>query len=587
MTRALRVWIGFSAVLLAALAFCAWRLPAGYTAASLGNVVQTVLPLLLAGTMGANAIIARGRARVFWAVAMGGATLWFAANAMWTHYEVVLRQPVPVPFIGDVLFFLHIVPFTAALAVRPHRNPSEQGMEVGSIDFLMLLSWWVYLYLFLVIPWQYVILDPQVYAVNFNLLYTVENALMVAGCGVLCVRAKGPWFTTYLHLFGASALYLAGSQLVNNAITRNVYYTGSVYDLPLVASMCWLVGLSLHGLRLRAKPMEGAGTKWHGIVMARLAMVATVSMPIAGLLGMFVFRAKQHEIVVFRICVTLGALIVLPFLLFLKQHMLDRQLVCLLRISEHDLDMQKRLQAQLVQTEKLSSLADLVAGAAHEINNPLTAVLGYADLLQRDASLMPHTRGFAKKIAEQGRRTKELVNDLLKFGQQVPATKELIDLNAVLINAVDLRKLDLEPGIRIEQQLERNLPAVFADPNHMLQVCFQLIGNAVEALGEAGGGTLIVSTRSKDGNLVMEFRDNGPGVKDPKKIFDPFYTTKPVGKGTGLGLSAAYGIVREHGGMIACDNNESGGAIFRVLLPFTPPTPRPAPLNASFAATAR
>jgi signal transduction histidine kinase len=121
----------------------------------------------------------------------------------------------------------------------------------------------------------------------------------------------------------------------------------------------------------------------------------------------------------------------------------------------------------------------------------------------------------------------------------------------------------------------------------MLQVCFQLIGNAVEALAQNGGGSLTVSTASRDGNVIMEFRDTGPGVKDPKKIFDPFYTTKPVGKGTGLGLSAAYGIVREHGGIISCENNENGGAVFRVLLPLTQPTAKLTPAVASFAASAR
>jgi two-component system NtrC family sensor kinase len=271
--------------------------------------------------------------------------------------------------------------------------------------------------------------------------------------------------------------------------------------------------------------------------------------------------------VVFRLCVTLGAMFVLPFLLFLKQHLLDRELVRLLRVSEHNLEMRKRLQAQLVQTEKLSSLGSLVAGAAHEINNPLTAILGYSDLLQRDASLLPHARQFAKKIGDQTRRTKDLVGDLLKFGRQTPPVKEAVSLNRIVSSAVELCRLDLRDGVTVTQQLDPMLPKLSVDPNQMLQVCFDIVSNALEALNSVGGGTLIIRSGRTDTSAFLEFRDTGPGVKDPSKIFDPFYTTKPVGQGTGLRLSAAYGIIREHGGLISCDNTGAGGAMFKITLP--------------------
>lgn len=568
MKLALRAWLIFSAVLLGGLALCAWKMPAGYLLNSIGDITQTVLPIVLTAVMAVNALRNSGRDRAFWMLAAGGAGLWAIANGLWTHYEVFLRRPVPMPFIGDVLFFLHIVPFTAAITVRPHRPASDDRMQLGGVDFMMLLTWWVYLYLFLVIPWQYVVADKTAYAFNFNVLYTIENAILVGGCAFLTLRTGRRWRRIYAHLFGASALYLLGSQVVNNAITRNGYHTGSAYDLPLIAAMCWFVATALYAQRLRPRPEQGTGTKWHAIVIARLAMAATLSMPLIGVMGMFVHRPAQHVVVVFRLCVTLGGMFMLPLLLFIKQHLLDRELVRLLRASEHSLTMQKQLQAQLVQSEKLSSLAYLVAGAAHEINNPLTAILGYSDLLQRDASLMPHARQFSTKIGEQARRTRELVGDLLKFGRQVPASKVRMDLNSIVANAVELRSLDDHSGITIRQHLDATLPRISADPNQMLQVCFHIIGNAVEALTGVGGGTISIRTGRQNGSAVLEFRDTGPGVKDASKIFDPFYTTKPVGQGTGLGLSAVYGIIREHGGLITCENID-GGALFRILLPLS------------------
>jgi two-component system NtrC family sensor kinase len=189
---------------------------------------------------------------------------------------------------------------------------------------------------------------------------------------------------------------------------------------------------------------------------------------------------------------------------------------------------------------------------------------------------MPHAREFAKKIGEQARRTKELVSDLLKFGRQAKPQKELVDLNSIVENAVELRKLDINGDVEITQQLDPALPMVNADPSQMLQVCFDIVGNALEAVHQVGGGTLSIRSWTQDGSAHLQFKDSGPGVKNPTKIFDPFYTTKPVGHGTGLGLSAAYGIVREHGGVISCESDGESGATFKIMLPAYIHEPAPA-----------
>lgn len=286
----------------------------------------------------------------------------------------------------------------------------------------------------------------------------------------------------------------------------------------------------------------------------------------------------------FRLLATLVALVPMTFLVFLRQHLVDAERVRLLRASQESIDNLQRLQTQFVQSEKLASLGQLAAGAAHEINNPLTAILGYSDVLVDDASSGEKSRSIAAKIREQARRTKTLVTNLLSFARQVPAERTLLDINAIVTSAVQLRKLDLRAkNIQIELQAETLLPAVRGDPNQLLQVFYNIISNAVDAMEEVGGGVLTVRTLRERADIVIEFRDTGPGIKEPQLVFDPFYTTKPVGKGTGLGLSICYGLVQEHNGHISCFNLPEGGASFRVALPAVPalfPSRESAPVRA-------
>jgi two-component system NtrC family sensor kinase len=243
-----------------------------------------------------------------------------------------------------------------------------------------------------------------------------------------------------------------------------------------------------------------------------------------------------------------------------------------LRASQDSIDNLKRLQTQFVQSEKLASIGQRVGGAAHEINNPLTAILGYSDLLADDPALNDKTRGIADKIREQARRTKTLVNNLLSFARQVPSEqRSTLDINTIVNTSAQFRRFDLRgKNIRIEVQTGAGIPEVRADMNQLLQVFSNIINNAVYAMQEAGGGTLTVRTLFEKGNVVILFSDTGPGMREPHLVFDPFYTTKPVGKGTGLGLSICYGLIQDQGGQISCYNRPEGGATFRIELPAVP-----------------
>jgi len=270
----------------------------------------------------------------------------------------------------------------------------------------------------------------------------------------------------------------------------------------------------------------------------------------------------------FRLMTTLIASVPIAFLVFLRTHLADADRARLLARSEQSVENLQRLQAQMVQTEKLVSLGQLAAGAAHEINNPLAAILGFSDLLADDPTLPEKARVTAGKIRDQARRTKTLVANLLRFARQVPPERTLLDINTVVTNAVQLRALDLRSSkSRIDMQLESVLPGVRGDGNQLLQVFFNIVNNGIDAMEATEGGVLTIKTIRDRGNVLILFTDTGPGIKDPQRVFDPFYTTKPVGKGTGLGLSICFGILQEHAGKILCYNSQQGGAVFRVELP--------------------
>jgi two-component system NtrC family sensor kinase len=270
--------------------------------------------------------------------------------------------------------------------------------------------------------------------------------------------------------------------------------------------------------------------------------------------------------------VTLGAVLPLGFLAFLRHELVDRERLRILRASHESIDNLKRLQTQFVQSEKLASIGQLVGGAAHEINNPLTAILGYSELLAEDPSVDDKTKRLAEKIREQARRTKTLINNLLRFARQVPSEQHTpLDINAIVNTSAQFRRFELRgKNIRIDVQTGAGIPEVRGDMNQLLQVFTNIINNAVYAMEEAGGGTLTVRTLFEKGNVVILFSDTGPGIRDPRLVFDPFYTTKPVGKGTGLGLSICYGLIRDQGGQITCFNRPEGGATFRIELPAVP-----------------
>jgi PAS domain S-box-containing protein len=228
----------------------------------------------------------------------------------------------------------------------------------------------------------------------------------------------------------------------------------------------------------------------------------------------------------------------------------------------------RRTQEQLVHSEKLAAVGQLISGVAHELNNPLTAILGYSQLLSSSGEVGPQALGYSEKLYKQAMRTHRIVQNLLSFARQHKPERVPVRVNSILEDTLALRDYDLRMShIRVHLNLASELPAVPADPHQLQQVFLNLINNAIDAILEDGAeGDLWVYTGTEDSRVFVEFKDSGPGVKDPTRVFDPFYTTKPVGKGTGLGLSICYGIITEHGGTIEVRNASERGAIFRIEL---------------------
>jgi signal transduction histidine kinase len=542
--------------------------------ATFGNLVQCIVPLLANAGLLLNAGTPHWRRNIFWMLLAMGCTLWMIGQFQWTYYEVYQHQSMPVIYGGDIVFFLKGIPIMAALALQPHRKRGEVRLQFGYLNFVLLLTWWTFLYAFVVFPWMYATPSESQYNYTYDLVSNIQNMVIVIGLGVLWLKARGAWRVVYANLFGGAALYMLSSLTINVAISAHKYATGNLFDLPLISSFLWfgLAGVIAYLKRAELDSAQDSGTSGddqsrESVWSARLAMAAVISLPIFAIFTLR-FEHDVPQVRDFRLMTTLIASVPIAFLVFLRTHIADADRARLLSKSEQSIENLQRLQAQMVQTEKLVSLGQLAAGAAHEINNPLAAILGFSDLLADDPTLPEKARATAGKIRDQARRTKTLVANLLRFARQVPPERTLLDINTVVTNAVQLRALDLRASkSRIELQLESVLPGVRGDGNQLLQVFFNIVTNGIDAMEASEGGVLTIKTIRDRGNVVILFTDTGPGIKDPQRVFDPFYTTKPVGKGTGLGLSICFGILQEHAGKIHCYNSQQGGAVFRVELP--------------------
>ncbi len=523
-----------------------------------------------------NACDSRGHTRLFWSLMTAGLVMWGFNQAMWVWVEVVIRKPLPDPFVRDIVLFLHVVPIMAAVALQPHQAEEREGLLPSTLNVVMLLVWWVVVYAFFVLPDEYLITNVPVHTLRWDVLYVIEGLMLVGVSAWGFLTSSGAWRELYRNIFFASSLYAAFSEALHASIARGTYRTGGIYDLPFLAALLGFLWVAIDGRRRlpdtlhnpQAVPASARASRWIAPLLAKLALL---SLPGMAYWALFLSHDQPYLSRV-RFAVAMGGVALLAFVVFLKQLLLDQRLLRLLKHSRRSFDSLQRLQGRVIQQAKLASLGELVALAAGELEFPLSAILANSERMAASSNLSREQLSNAQKIGQQARRTRELVGDLLSFAQQTPGEKSPVELKPLLQRAVQMEGFKLE-NKRISLTVESSssskdaLPRVLGNPNQLLQAFLQIVENAVDALQETGGGRLQVCLWREGNEVVVQFADNGPGLRDPERVFDPFYTTKPVGKGTGLGLSATYGVIQDHKGQITCYNRPEGGAVFEIRLP--------------------
>ena len=575
-----KLWTVAVAACLAALVLGALILHRSFALTAFSDWIQCILLLSGALSLVPNAIRSRGRLRLFWALLATGMAFWFSYQLMWTYFEVWLRMDVPDLCAGDIILFLHIVPMMAALALRPHAPQEEYSPRLRRLDFALMMVWWMYLYVFAVMAWQYIVPNIEAYNGNLNLLYLIEKLAFLSALLVAWMNSKGGWKILYANLFGASLTYGAGSYFANWALGHQAYYSGSLYDIPLTASMAWITVIGLWSRDDDPQTSARTNSTSHGVWLARVGMITVFSLPLFAAWALLESTIPPR-IRSFRLVLTLGAALFMGIIVFVRQRLLDRELLRLLNQSRESFINLKRLQAQITESEKLASIGQLVGGAAHELNNPIAAMMGYSDLLV-NTPLNPNQHDLAAKIGQQIRRTKSLVASLLSFAKQGPAAMAPVDLNTLLRTALKLSQPQWKAlNIEIRTALQPDLPRVLGDSNQLLQVCVQILNGAINAVDQQNSRTLTVAAEHKDGVAVIHIFDTSVPVSSATSQ-GPTVENDALNPGSdqslsSLGLIACQGILQQHQGKMSWQRDSNSGTSIRVELPVMTSAPEKAP----------
>jgi diguanylate cyclase (GGDEF)-like protein len=319
-----RLWIAATVGVTLALVLSIALLPRGKPLTAVSDITCALLMLSALLAFAGNGLASQGRTRLFWMLQVMGWGFWLSDQLFWIVFDLFLGHQMPPMYPADVLLFQAGAPMLAGLLLRPHLRPSERGAKLGILDFLMLLLWWLYLYVFFVVCWQYVSPNQANYDQSFDVLYYSEAVILVAVLAAFWYQSAGRWKTFYACFGLAVAFNTAAFMYLNLALEKNLYYTGSWYDVPYTGSFAVFTALGLAGRGLAPNeetPREGK----YGFWVSSLAMLAVLSLPVMAFSALL-NNNLPPQVARFRIILTLGAMFAMAFLIFLKHHRLNQEL---------------------------------------------------------------------------------------------------------------------------------------------------------------------------------------------------------------------------------------------------------------------
>jgi signal transduction histidine kinase len=537
----------------------------GFALTAISDICGTALWLVAIGATLWAAFTNQGRTRWFWMLLAASAALVCTNLGAWLYYDVIRAKAVPDPFWADIPLFLQPVPIMAAAAMRPGTIQRGQKFHLSTLNFLILQLWWMYIYVLLIFPNEYVVPNKNFFDSYYNFIFVLEFEALLAILGGLAVVTQGIWRRIYWELFGAGALYLIAFTLLNAALIRGDYYGGSLYDVPAYASICWFILIAVRCTALRREQVVAIETERRRDLSGALAALAVVSIPVIGLAELFL-NPQAPKLLFFRISATLVGILLVAVCVFLRQRVLSGEMELLLLESKENLERLKKAQTHLVQKERLAGIGQLVSGVAHELNNPLTAVMGYSDLLTEEAE--GATRKRLEKLGNEVRRIKRILDNLASFAKPRGGKRTLIDMEKLVRDCLLLFEYQFRKcGATVELDFAPGVPRIAGNEGELKQVFVNLFSNCVRAVEQAPQKTVRIEAHREAEKLIVRVSDSGPGFVDLDRAFDPFYTTMPVGQGTGLGLSICYGTIQEHEGKIYAHNLQPAGAAVIIELP--------------------
>lgn len=383
-----------------------------FALAMFGDALPCALLLIAILAVRENFLVQRGALPFFWKLMAAGFAQLLLSQLYWFYYDSARRYSSPSPVVGNILFLLADVFFLFAFVLRPHSTSAGRNMGLRHLDFVLLTLWWLALFAYFALPWQAVIPDFSRYSPASYWLGFIQHVVIIVGLAIAWHRNVGLWRTFYACFMCAFAFLAGGTLFLNLAIDRAVYYAGGFFDSPFLFALVLLTAVASFGPSLQPCEDDTPDREiQQSLWTARIAMVAILSLPIIALLGTFEENVPP-KVATFRLYVAFGALLLLCGFVFRKLTLLARELARLVDLSRASLENLQSVQAQATHAEKLAALGRLAAGAAHEISNPLTAILGYSELLIDVPSLSPPDRQSAQIIQKQVHRAQAAVNGL-------------------------------------------------------------------------------------------------------------------------------------------------------------------------------